>query len=128
MRLRYFTVSLAVNGTDDVRLTLDLTRAVPAIDGVALRDGKPVAGAMVVLVPPDPENDQSLFRRAETDSDGSFSLVSVVPGNYTVIAIDRGWNVEWTSSAVLARYLAAGTPVRADASGRYQLGVNVQEP
>ena len=32
-----------------------------------------------------------LIRRDQSDSDGSFALRDVVPGQYTVVAIQDGW-------------------------------------
>jgi hypothetical protein len=118
--------NIEVNGTDNVRLTVVLSRAVPAVDGIALRDTKPVAGAMIVLVPQDPANNQSLFRLDQTDSDGSFSLENVVPGTYTVVALDDAWNLEWANPAVIGKYLPGGVPVQAGTEGKYNLRVSVQ--
>lgn len=119
---------LDVDGTNDVHLTLVVTHYVPAVDGIASRDGKPVAGAMIVLIPQNPADHQSMLRREETDSDGSFSLAAVVPGKYTAIAIEDGWNIEWANPSVLAKYLPAGTPVDVETEGRYNLRVKVQQP
>ncbi len=55
-----------------------------SVEGFAKRDGKPVGGAMIVLVPKDSEGDSDRFRRDESDLDGSFLLKDVVPGSYTV--------------------------------------------
>jgi hypothetical protein len=74
------------------------------VEGFAKRDGKGVAGAMVVLVPKDPEANHDRFRRDQTDLDGSFSLYNVPPGSYTVIAIENGWDLDWAKPAVLANY------------------------
>jgi hypothetical protein len=118
--------NIEVNGTDDVRLALVLSRAVPVVDGIALRDAKSVAGAMIVLVPQDPENNQSLFRRDQTDSDGSFSLYNVVPGNYTVVALEDAWNLEWANPAVIGKYLPGGIVVHVETEGKYNLRVSAQ--
>jgi hypothetical protein len=81
------------------------------VEGVAQRDGKPFAGAMVVLVPKDPESNRELFRRDQSDQDGTFSLLQVVPGSYTVIAIEDGWDLDWGKPAVLAQYTKHGQSV-----------------
>jgi hypothetical protein len=52
-----------------------------------------------------------LFRRDQSNSDGSFSLNEVVPGNYTLVAIDNGWTLEWAKREVIGPYLAHGTKV-----------------
>jgi hypothetical protein len=78
------------------------------IDGTAKRAGKPFAGAMVVLVPKDPEINRDLFRRDQSDLDGTFTLQNVVPGTYTVLAIDNGWDLDWSQPGVIAAYVRHG--------------------
>ena len=94
--------------------------------GVALRDGRPFAGAMIVLVPADPAHNEILFRRDQSDSDGAFTLTGVVPGAYTVLALENGWELEWTNPEVLKSYLGGGVPVRVQAKGKYDIKVAVQ--
>jgi len=53
----------------------------------------------------------TLFRRDQSDSDGSFTLPDIVPGMYTVVAIADGWELEWTNPEVLKPYLAGGVKV-----------------
>ena len=81
------------------------------VTGFAKKDGKPVAGAMIVLIPQDPANNRDLFRRDQTDSDGSFSLLDVIPGRYSVVAIEDGWTLNWAEADVIAHYLARGQAV-----------------
>ena len=78
------------------------------VEGFVRRSGKAAAGVMVVLVPADAESNIELFRRDQSDFDGSFILRDVVPGSYTVIAIEDGWNVDWSVPTVLARYTPRG--------------------
>lgn len=66
---------------------------------------------MIVLVPNDPEANQDGFRRDQSDLDGTFSLYNVTPGSYTVVAIEDGWDLDWSKAAVLARYIRAGQKV-----------------
>jgi 5-hydroxyisourate hydrolase-like protein (transthyretin family) len=82
------------------------------VEGLAQHAGEAAPGAMIVLVPQNPESNRELFRRDQSDLDGSFNLQSVIPGSYTVIAIDNGWDLDWAKSAVLARFLSKGEPVR----------------
>jgi hypothetical protein len=69
------------------------------------------AGAMVVLVPKDLTAMADLARRDQSDSDGSFALLDVAPGEYTVVAIEDGWDLDWSNPAVIARYLPGGVAV-----------------
>ena len=93
------------------------------VEGFAKRNGKGVAGAMVVLIPKDPEANHDRFRRDQTDLDGSFSLYNVSPGSYTVIAIENGWDLDWAKPAVLAHYGRHGQTlvVGAQAKGTMRL-------
>ncbi|HEY6489664.1 MAG: carboxypeptidase-like regulatory domain-containing protein [Terracidiphilus sp.] len=81
------------------------------IDGFARKNIKGFAGVLVLLVPKDPATLQVLARRDQSDSDGSFSLRNVLPGRYTIVAIEDAWDLDWTRPEVVARYLAKGTPV-----------------
>jgi Carboxypeptidase regulatory-like domain len=109
-----------------VRLTIVLTKALGQIDGIALYKGKPVSQTAVLLVPDDPGHNLPLFRRDQSDSDGTFTLRQVLPGEYTLISIADGWGLEWTDPAVLKRFLAAGLRVRVEADHKYHLEAEVQ--
>lgn len=78
------------------------------VEGIAKRAGKPFAGAMIVLVPKDVEGNRDLFRRDQSDLDGTFSLRDVAPGSYTLVAIDDGWELDWSQPGVIAVYAKRG--------------------
>ena len=118
------TVEIGAAGT--VHLAAIAARGEAQVDGTATRDDAPFAGAMVVLVPQDPSNNVPLFRRDQSDSDGTFTLGNVVPGQYTVIAIANGWDLEWGNPAVLQPYLKRGEVVQVPPDGRLQVKVQVQ--
>jgi len=63
---------------------------------------------MVALVPKDAQSHLEMFRRDQSDFDGSFLLPSVIPGSYTVIAVEDAWGFAWLQPDVLARYLRKG--------------------
>jgi hypothetical protein len=88
-----------------------LSQGSTRVEGFARRDGKGVAGVMVVLTPKSLGAMKTLARRDQSDSDGSFSLRDVVPGQYTVVAIEDGWELDWSQPDVIARYLPGGIPV-----------------
>jgi hypothetical protein len=75
------------------------------IDGIATKDGKPFAGAMILLVPVDFENNSLLTRRDQSDSDGTFTLGPIVPGKYKVVAIENGWTTSWADPKTIQPYL-----------------------
>jgi hypothetical protein len=112
-------------GASDVRLTVVVAKSSGRLEGIALKDGKPLAGAMVVLVPEDMER-PLLYRRDQSDSDGSFAMSSVTPGRYTLLAIDNGWELEWSKPVVLKQYLGSGETVQVALDGKYQVNVTVQ--
>jgi hypothetical protein len=118
--------SVEISGGGSLQLNVSLTRGLGNLDGIALRDGNPKPGAMIVLVPEDPENNVSLFRRDQSDSDGTFSLRSVLPGNYTVLAIENGWDLAWQSPTVLRPYLKQGTVVEVGPGRKYDVKVKAQ--
>ncbi|MBV8072348.1 MAG: carboxypeptidase regulatory-like domain-containing protein [Acidobacteriaceae bacterium] len=84
--------------------------AVEKLEGVVEKDGTPAAAMMVLLVPEDLSR-SSLIRRDQSDSDGSFSLRSVAPGRYTLIAIDGDPELAYRDPAVIKPYLAHGQMV-----------------
>lgn len=112
-------------------LIVTLSDSQTDVVGFAKKDGKGFGGAMIVLLPRNPAQWRSLTRRDQSDSDGSFALHSVVPGDYTLIAIADGWELDWTSPQAMARYLPGGTNVRvSESSGklvRLSAPVAVQE-
>jgi len=120
--------SVEIPGGQDVQLKVVLSEGTGRITGVALKDGKPLDGVMIVLVPEAPERDLVLFRRDQSDSDGSFALPGVHPGKYTVVAIEDGWELEWLTPGVLEKYLAGGEAVRVTANAKIDVKVKVQPP
>jgi len=118
--------TLEIKGGAPVKLKLTLARGQGQVKGVALREGKPFAGAMIVLAPADSGHNQVLFRRDQSDSDGTFTLASVVPGRYTLLALENGWNLEWMNPAVLKPYLAGGEVIQVEQNGKYEVKVKVQ--
>jgi hypothetical protein len=81
------------------------------VEGFARKNGKGLAGAMIVLVPRNPAAHGDQFRRDQSDSDGSFALRDVAPGEYTVVAIEDGWELDWARPEVIDHYLSKGVAV-----------------
>jgi len=109
----------------NLEIAVTVQRAETRIEGMALKsgspgdgssslgtkDGKGLAGVMIVLVPKNPGAHGDVLRRDQSDSDGSFSLQQVAPGSYTVVAIEDGWELEWARPEVMGRYLSQGISV-----------------
>jgi hypothetical protein len=104
------TAGHSLNVPPGVELTISVTLvgSPVAVEGFAKQAGKATAGAMIVLVPKNPEANLDRFRRDQSDLDGSFHLPNVIPGAYTILAIDAGWDLDWSQPAVLAQYLKHG--------------------
>jgi protocatechuate 3,4-dioxygenase beta subunit len=102
---------LTVTAGSSLAVSLSLVGGAVNVEGFANRAGKAAPGAMVVLVPKDPESHRDLFRRDQSDQDGSFSLRSVVPGSYTIVAIENGWDLDWSRPGVIAHYAEHGKTV-----------------
>jgi protocatechuate 3,4-dioxygenase beta subunit len=94
-----------------VTVTATLAEGAATVTGFVNKNGRPASGIMVVLVPANTDTSHDLFRRDQTDSDGSFTLKSVVPGSYTAVAIEDGWNLDWARSEVIGHYLPKGLKV-----------------
>ncbi len=118
--------TLEIPNGSSVQISAIVGRGVAQVDGVALRAGKPSSGAMIVLVPQDAAHNSPLFRRDQSDSDGTFTLPNVVPGQYTVIALANGWDLEWSDPAALQPFLKGGKAVQVTGDGKMQIEVQVQ--
>jgi hypothetical protein len=119
-------LKLEIESGKDVRLELTLARGMGSINGIAVRDSKPMEGVMVLLVPQDVENSGQLIRRDQSDSDGTFTLKMVPSGRYTIVAIEKGWELEWAKPEVLRKYLPAGESVQVGPDGIPSIKVKVQ--
>lgn len=95
-------------GSAPVAISATIADGSATVTGFATRDGKPAAGVMVLLVPKNPAVEREMFRRDQSDSDGSFQMTRVVPGQYTLVAIEDGWTLDWARAEVIAHYLAGG--------------------
>jgi uncharacterized surface anchored protein len=94
------------------------------IEGVAMKDGQPFAGAMVLLVPKDASR-SSLLRRDQSDSDGTFSLTDIAPGQYTLIAIDDGRDLAYAENGALDVYQKSGRSLEIPPAGNAKFQVEV---
>jgi hypothetical protein len=95
-----------------IQVTATVSFSETRVEGFARsKDGKGQSGVMIVLVPKEMRAFLSLARRDQSDSDGSFSLRDVVPGQYSVVAIQDGWELDWQRPETIARYLSGGIPV-----------------
>jgi len=118
--------SFEIATAQDVSVTINASKGNGRITGVALKKDKPAAGVMVVLAPLDLRSNPALFRRDQSDSDGTFALNFVVPGRYTLMAIEDGWDLEWADPSVLQKYIAGGESVQIAPNQKTDVSVKVQ--
>jgi hypothetical protein len=81
-------------------VTLYVTSGVVSVEGFVKRGNKPASGVMVALIPKNPQSHRDMFRRDQSDSDGSFTVRGVIPGTYTLVAVDDAWGFPWNQPEV----------------------------
>ena len=118
--------TLNLDPGSDLSITVSLVGGSVSVEGFVKRGEKAVPGAMVVLVPENAESNRERFRRDQSDLDGSFKLPSVIPGAYTVIAIEDGWDLDWSQPGVIARYTPQGQKLTIRDGG--QRSIHLPEP
>ena len=90
-----------------IELTIAAAHGLSQLEGIVVRGGKPVPGAMVLLLAQD-LNQRNDIPRDQSDSDGTFTLGGAPPGRYTLVAIDDGRALEYADASVIAPYLEHG--------------------
>jgi hypothetical protein len=118
--------TIDIPGGQPVKLIVHTAEGKCSLTGIALKDGKTFAGAMIVLISQDPDQNPALFHRDQSDSDGSFYIAPLFPGRYTLLAIENGWDLEWSNPAVLFKYLPNGIPVEIKPNAAMNLNAKVQ--
>lgn len=117
---------IIITGGDDVDLTVTLGQGQGQVTGVVQLEGKPVAGVMVLLVPESGLEMEEDSRMDESDSDGTFSLSGILPGDYVLLAMKDGWDLEWSKSDALRPYLSAGQKMSIAANRSVKVTVSAQ--
>jgi len=124
---RFVHGHLEIQSGASVELTIHAVaaEALAKVEGLAVKDGVAAAGAMVLLVPQDLERTRE-FRRDQSDLDGSFTLSSVLPGRYTLVAIEDGSDVAYKDAKVIRPYLGRGVTVTIPMKEKGRVEVAVQ--
>jgi hypothetical protein len=122
---RYVTV-----GAGESTLTVHAASGRASLSGMATLDGKPAVGAMVLLVPITIEDPNSItvLRQDQTNTDGSFDVANVIPGQYILVAIDHGWGINWGDPSTLRRYLMQGVAVELKSTANVKQDLTAQAP
>ncbi len=122
---RYVTLSAG-----ESTLTVHVASGRASLSGITTLKGKPAVGAMVLLVPITIEEPDSItfLRQDQSNTDGSFDIANVIPGQYILVAIDHGWQINWGDRSTLRRYLTQGVPVELKSSAIVKQNVDAQAP
>jgi hypothetical protein len=114
----------------DASLTLHVTSGRSVVSGFARYQGKPSVGAEVLLIPATFGEPESITtaRRDQTNTDGSYQLPEIIPGQYILIAIDHGWQVNWNDPATLRGYLLHGVPLDLKSGANVKQEIAAQAP
>jgi len=102
---KVFGTTFAVDGQHEPSLVITVSQVSTAITGIVMKQGKPLAGAMVLLMPQNAKDSERLVRRDQSDSDGTFRLAPLLPGKYLLVALEHGWELEWSRPEVLQPFL-----------------------
>lgn len=117
------TVEL-VEGVDNRITVVAAKGAMSELGGTAIQNERPVSSAMLLLLPEDSARG-SLIRRDQSDSDGSFLLHDILPGRYTLLAIDNGKDLAYRDPAAIQPYLAQGVKIEFPRQNSAPVRVNV---
>ncbi len=111
-------------------LTLHVVEGRATLTGMIARDGKPSVGTLVMLVPATlgETGAMQIVRRDESNTDGSFNIANIIPGQYILIAVEDGWDINWSDTATLSRYLGGGVAVNLPAKSRVTQNITAQRP
>ncbi len=98
-------------------LDIVLSRKPGRIEGVVMNDKRqPVAGIRTVLISDQNRDRIGLYKFAETDQAGRFTIRGITPGAYKVFAWEALEENAYFDSDLMQRFEAYGTPVRVSES------------
>jgi hypothetical protein len=95
---------IAIDGGATAQLTITVGHGLGQISGAVKVNDKPLPGAMVLLISESAANVEDDYREDQSDSDGTFALRQIIPGKYVLMAIQNGWDLDWTNPQVLAPF------------------------
>lgn len=111
-------------GAEDVHVRVVAGNGVGKVKGLVMRNGRPLAGVLVVLaqstLPPDP----SLYYGFLTDSDGSFDFTQVRPGAYRLFPVDDE-QFEYANPAAVKPHMANALEVRVEPHGQVEQNIDL---
>ena len=118
---------LTIGEPSDVRLTVVMGKGFGEMKGAVKSEGKPEGNAMVLLIPASGGNLERDTRMDQSDSDGTFTLTRILPGKYVLVAIEDGWDLDWTDASVMAPYRAKGQTIEIAANELKNVGLEAEK-
>jgi len=117
---------ITIDRSSDIQLTITMGVGFAQVIGVARLDDHSVDGIMILAVPSSGENLEEDSRMDQSDSDGTFRLVNLIPGKYFLLAIRDGWDLDWRDPQVLKPYLERAQTLRLAPGESKSITVDVQ--
>jgi hypothetical protein len=118
-------IELPTSGSVTLSLVAAIADHLSELKGYAVHNDTAFPGATLLLLPQDAAESR-LIRRDQSDSDGSFTIKGVLPGKYTLVAIEDGSNLLYKTPGVMKPYLAGGIPITVPMATADPLKVSVQ--
>jgi Carboxypeptidase regulatory-like domain len=117
---------LEVKSGASPQLEIVASKGFGEIDGFVTAGDQRPGGIMVLLAPENATDNRVLFRRDQSDSDGSFALGDIIPGRYRLYAIEHGFDLQWTDAEVLRAFAKKSVAVEVHAGDKLKQTVEVQ--
>jgi len=100
-------------------LQISLRSGAGTVEGI-VRDSanKPIANAMIVVVPPEARRENRvLYKTATSDAAGKFTVRGIAPGSYKVFAFEGLAGGEFYNSRFLSKYESRGKSINVGQGG-----------
>lgn len=122
-----FEDGLTITGPGKLPLEIVVTKTAGEVDGAVVdKDGMPVPGATVVLIPEARlRTHPDLFLQVQADQAGRYEIKGVPPGNYKVFSWDDVEPGIWWDPDFLRGFEAKGEAVKVSAEGREEVPLHL---
>jgi hypothetical protein len=115
------TVAASVDA-GEVRLIL--RRDSGKLTGTVMKDGHPASSSFVILAPRK-RDAVYWFKTTVAESDGSFEIRGIAPGEYSLVALPNNHNDEYLESAFLNKYGSTSTSLSVMPDGAYTVKLDL---
>ena len=117
-----FTINPPVSATLDITLGANPGQVTGTLTDAT---SKPINGVQVVLVPEQNRSRQDLYKTANTDQEGRFTLRGITPGDYRVFAWEDIEPYSYFDTTILQQYQSQGKAVRVADGGTATADVRI---